>query len=161
MGNSYYITYGGDRVTYPGVSGSVAWKAPNYVYKELWHADSAFRNMYSITLNDSIDNYDEYIVYGSAMRAGGMGLNTRNRYVVVSGSANMCGCYYAGKWDLNSTFILVNGTEMTLSGTSGYIGSSYFFGQNNNSTAWVETTYNTARTSDLHPYKIVGVKEVK
>ena len=28
MGSSYYITFGGNRVTYPGVSGSVAWEAP-------------------------------------------------------------------------------------------------------------------------------------
>ena len=28
MGSSYYITYGGNRLTFPGVTGSVAWEAP-------------------------------------------------------------------------------------------------------------------------------------
>lgn len=161
MGSSYYITFGTDRVTYPGVSGSVAWEAPAYVYKELWRTDSASRNMYSISLNDSIDNYDEIIVYGSANRDSQIWLNTQNRYVVAKNVVNNCACIYAGRWNAGSTYILANGTDLRLSGTSGYVGSSYFFGQGNGSTAWTQAVYNTARATDLHPYKIVGVKEVK
>lgn len=158
MSSSYYVTYGTDRLTFGG-SGSVAWKAPTYTYRTLWETNTPFRNLYSITLNDSIDNYDELIVYGSADR-NTFKLNTENKYVVVPSSINMCGCYYAGRWDTNSTFLLINGTEMRLSGNSGYVDSSYFFGQGNNTTAWNQGVYNTARSSDLHPYKIVGVKEV-
>ena len=29
MGSSYYITYGGNRLTFPGATGSVVWEAPN------------------------------------------------------------------------------------------------------------------------------------
>ena len=158
MASSYYVTYGTDRLTFGG-SGSVAWEAPTYTYRTLWETNTPFRNLYSITLNDSIDNYDELIVYGSANR-NTFTLKTENKYVIVPSSVNMCGCYYAGRWDMNSTFLLLNGTEMRLSGKSGYVDSSYFFGQGNNNTVWTPAVYNTARSSDLHPYKIVGVKEV-
>ena len=50
---------------------------------------------------------------------------------------------------------------MWLNGTSGYITSSYFMGQNNGATTFCDGTYNTARNDDLHPYKIVGIKEVQ
>ena len=159
MSSSYYVTYGTDRLTFGG-SGSVAWKAPTYAYRTLWETNTPFRNLYSITLNDSIDNYDELIVYGSANR-NTFTLKTENKYAVVPNTINQCGCYYAGRWDTASTYLLLNGTEMRLSGKSGYVDSSYFLGQSNNSTTWSQAVYNTARSSDLHPYKIVGVKEVR
>jgi len=160
MGSSYFITYGGNRLTFPGATGSVAWKAPTYTYRTLWETTTPFKNSYSITLSDSIFNYDEYIVYGSAVRTGQIGIDVSNRYVVVPNKINLGGAYYAGKWDSGSTFILLNGTELWLSGTSGYVQSSYFIGQGNNTTAWAQGTY-TGRLNDVHPYKIVGVKEVK
>lgn len=160
MGSSYFVTFGTDRLTFGG-SGSVAWEAPTYIYKELWSTTNPFRNSYSITLSDSLYNYDEYIVYGSASRTPGpLGLDVSNRYVVVPDKVNFGGCYYAGRWSTDSTFILINGTEMWLSGTSGYVQSSYFIGQGNNTTAWGQGTY-TGRQFDVHPYRIVGVKEVK
>lgn len=39
MPDSYYITYGGNRLTYPGVTGAVAWEDPRPLtdtYVELW-----------------------------------------------------------------------------------------------------------------------------
>ena len=159
MSSSYFVTYGTDRLTFGG-SGSVAWKAPTYTYRTLWVTNTPFRNLYSITLNDSIDNYDEYIVYGSAKRTD-LVVDTQTRYVVVPNQVNQGGCLYAGRWSTGSTYILINGTEMRLSGKSGYVDSSYFFGQTNNNTTWTQAVYSTARADDLHPYKIVGVKEVK
>ena len=47
MGSSYYITFGTDRVTYPGVSGCVAWEyAPPTGYYErlLWSGNIAAKN---------------------------------------------------------------------------------------------------------------------
>ena len=161
MGSSYFITYGNDRVTFGGPTGAVAWEAPRFEYKLLWSTSNPFRNLYSITLNDSIDNYDEYIVYGSASRGTSFVLDTENKYVVVKNTVNQGGCYYAGRWENGNTYILENGTEVRLSGNSGFVGSSYFIGQNNNSTAWASTVFNTARSSDIHPYKIIGVREVK
>ena len=161
MGSSYYITYGGNRLTFPGATGSVAWEAPTYVYKELWHTDSAFRNMYSITLNDSIDNYDEYIVYGSAIRDDVYPLNTETRHVVVKNAINQGGCWYAGMWSTIYQYELANGTEMWLSGNSGYVGSSYYGGIHYTSSIWAQGVSTAGRVNDLHPYRIVGLKEVK
>jgi hypothetical protein len=134
---------------------------PHFEYTTLWETDTPFKNMYSISLNDSLDNYDEYIVYGSANRDNQFWLDTQNRYVVNKNGVNQGGCFYAGKWNTGSTYILLNGTDVFLSGTSGYITSSYFMGQNNNATTFCDGTYNTARNVDLHPYKIVGIEEVK
>ncbi len=161
MGSSYFITYGGNRVTFPGTPGPVAWKAPSYIYKELWNATTVNKNDYTITLTDSIANYDELIVYGSANRDGNFILTTENRFTVIPNAINECGCFYAGRWNTASTYILVNGTDMRLSGNSGYIGSSYFCGQGNNTTTWTQNVFNTGRPADLHPYKIVGVKGVE
>lgn len=159
---SYKLTFGDRVLTYPGHAGYVGFEnGPTYTYTTLWETNSPFNNMYSITLNDSIDNYDEYIVYGSANRDNQFWLDTQNRYTVNHGAVNQGGCFYAGRWNTDSTYILLNGTEMWLSGTSGYVSSSYFFGQGNNTTNWAQGTYNTARAVDLHPYKIVGIKEIK
>jgi hypothetical protein len=159
---SYKLTFGDRVLTYPGWNGYVGFEnGPTYTYTTLWETNSPFKNMYSITLNDSIDNYDEYIVYGSANRDNQFWLDTQNRYVVSPGKVNQGGCFYAGRWNTDSTYILLNGTEMWLSGTSGYVNSSYFYGQGNNVTTWAQGTYNTARHVDLHPYKIVGIKEIK
>lgn len=161
MASSYYITYGDDRLTFPGATGSVAWDAPTHIYKVLWSTNAPFKNMYSITLNDAIENYDEYIVYGSANRDNIMEVNTQNRYCVTPGYVNQGGCFYDGLWNVNYQYILMNGTEMWLSGTSGYIAQSYFMGQNNGATTWTSFYSTAARQADVHPYKIVGIKEVK
>lgn len=127
-------------------------------YTVLWHTDSPFANMYSFTLSQSIDNFDEFIIYGSASR-GGFNLNVENRYVVDPGKINMCCNYYIGRWgDAANTFYLCNGTQVWISGTSGRVTSSYFMGQNAGSTAWCGSKMTTARTDDVHPYEIVGVK---
>ncbi|MBO7714112.1 MAG: hypothetical protein J6S85_11110 [Methanobrevibacter sp.] len=132
----------------------------HYDYITLWETNEPFKNLYSITLTDSIENYDEYIVYGSANRTNQFYLDTQNRYVVNHTGVNQGGCFYAGRWSTASTYILINGTEMWLNGTSGYIQSSFFVGQNDNSTNFCDGVY-INREEDLHPYKIVGVKEVK
>lgn len=162
MADVYKLQYNGRTIAYPGWNGYVGFKrGPTYTYTTLWETDTPFNNMYSITLSDSIDNYDEYIVYGSANRDEQFWLDTQNRYTVNHTGVNQGGCFYAGRWSTGSTFILINGTDMWLDGTSGYITSSYFIGQNNGATTFCDGTYNTGRNVDLHPYKIVGVKEVK
>ena len=56
MGSSYYITFGGDRVTYPGVSGSVAWEyVPSYTETLLWKGD-AYKD--TMTLSGYPSAYD-------------------------------------------------------------------------------------------------------
>ena len=54
--------------------------------------------------------------------------------------------------------MLNNGTQMYLSGTSGFIDVSYYWGMQNGGTAFDANRYTTARNADVHPYKIVGVK---
>lgn len=162
MSDIYKLQYNGMTLAYPGWNGYVGYDdGPSYTYTTLWETDTPFKNMYSITLNDSIENYDEYIVYGSANRDDQFWLDTQNRYTVNHGAVNQGGCFYAGRWSTGSTYILLNGTDMWLDGTSGYITSSYFMGQNNGATTFCNGTYTAARNVDLHPYKIVGIKEVK
>lgn len=128
-------------------------------YTVLWHTDSPFANMYSFTMSQSIDNFDELIVYGSANRDNAFWIDCENRYVVDPGKINMCCSYYNGTWGTSDTsHILCNGTQVWLSGTSGRVTSSYYMGQTNNSTAWCGRKSTTARVQDVHPYKIVGVK---
>ena len=157
---SYKLTFGDRVLSYQGHEGYVSYiSGPQYQYTTLWETDTPFKNMYSITLNDSIDNYDEYIVYGSAVKDGNVYYDTQNRYFVSHNGVQQGGCVTAGTWG-TSKFLLLNGTEMWLSGTSGYIASSYFIGEGNNTTAWTQGTF-TGRTADLHPYKIVGIKEIQ
>jgi hypothetical protein len=146
-------------LTFPGWNGYVACEVSTGPrYTSLWETDSPFANFYSITLNDSIDNYDEFIVYGSANRDSQRFFDTQNRYTVTKNAINRCPCYVVGRWNDGSTYILMDGTDMRLSGTSGYITSSFFVGQNNGTTDFTRGMF-TSRNADLHPYKIVGVKE--
>lgn len=123
----------------------------------LWESTGMVNNHTTLDLSDSIDNYDEIRYYGSALREGTTYTNVITEYPVVPGEINLGGPYSFGLWD-TSLFMLNNGTQCWISGNSGYINSSYYWGQNNSTT----TTYGAAsynnRANDVRPYKIVGVK---
>lgn len=127
-------------------------------YTVLWETDTPFKNQYSIELNDSIDNYDEIICYGSANRGGNDRVNVKSTYPVISGTINLVGPYTLNTWQSTNYYMLNNGTQMYLSGASGYIDVSYYWGMQNGGTAFEANRYTTARNADVHPYKIVGVK---
>lgn len=124
----------------------------------LWSADSVQPNNTSIELNDSIDNYDELIYYGSGTRTYCPCVMTY--YPVVSGQLNLGGPFFYGIWTTGASYDLCNGTQMFLSGNSGFVGSSYYWGKQNNGTAYEAALVNN-RTSDVRPYKIVGLKYPK
>lgn len=124
----------------------------------LWSASTPQASNTNITLEDSIDNYDEIMIYASAA-------NTFNRYPitvfpVVSGKLNINGPLYFGKWGTGDNYILANGTRMGFSGNSAAVQSSYFLGKNNGSTAWV-AAYQNNRASDVRPLRIYGLKYPK
>lgn len=128
------------------------------IRKILWSAASQQASNSTITLNDSIDNYDEIIYYGSGTK------NDRTpcvatEYPVIPGVLNLGGPFFVGKWGSadSDTFILCNGTQVFLSGNSGYVASSFYMGKNNGSTAWAASLL-ANRTNDVRPYRIVGVK---
>jgi len=127
-------------------------------YTVLWETDTPFKNQYSIVLNDSLDNYDEVICYGSANRGGNDRVNVKTTYPVVSGTINLVGPYTLNTWQSTNHYMLNNGTQMYLSGTSGFIDVSYYWGMQNGGTGFEANRYTTPRNADVHPYKIVGVK---
>ena len=126
--------------------------------KVLWSSDTPFKNQYSIVLEDSIDNYDEIIFYGSANRGGNDRVNVKTEFPVVSGCVNLGGPYTLNAWQSTNHYMLNNGTQVYLSGNSGFIDVSYYWGMQNGGTAFEANRYTTARNADVHPYKIVGVK---
>ena len=126
--------------------------------KVLWSSDTPFKNQYSIELEDSIDNYDEIIFYGSANRGGNDRVNVKTEFPVVSGCINLGGPYTLNAWQSTNHYMLNNGTQVYLSGNSGFIDVSYYWGMQNGGTAFEANRYTTARNADVHPYKIVGVK---
>jgi len=121
----------------------------------LWSAETVQPNNTSITLNDSIDNYDEIIYYGSGTRTYCPCVMTD--YPVISGQLNLGGPFFFGNWRATDDFVLCNGTQVFLSGTSGFVASSYYWGKNAGSTAYAASLVNN-RTNDVRPYMIVGVK---
>lgn len=121
----------------------------------IWSADTVQPSNTSITLNDSIDNYDEIIYYGSATRTYCPCVMTE--YPVISGVLNLGGPLFIGKWGSTDGFVLCNGTQVFLSGTSGFVASSYFWGKNASNTDYAASLV-TNRTEDVRPYMIVGVK---
>jgi hypothetical protein len=121
----------------------------------LWSAESVAPNNTSITLYDSIDNYDELIYYGSGTRTYSPCVMTE--YPVISGVLNLGGTFFYGKWGTGDTWLLCNGTQVFLSGTSGFVASSYYWGKVDNGTAYNASLVNN-RTNDVRPFKIVGVK---
>ena len=127
-------------------------------YTVLWETDTPFKNQYSIVLNDSLDNYDEVICYGSANRGGNDRVNVKTTYPVISGAVHLVGPYTLNTWQSTNYYMLNNGTQMYLSGTSGYIDVSYYWGIQNGGTAFEANRYTTPRNADVHPYKLVGVK---
>lgn len=127
-------------------------------YTLLWQTANPVTNVYNISLNDSIDNYDEFIVYGSANRDSQFTIKTVNRYEVDKGKIQFADCYTHGAWNTAAnTYILTNGTNIWLSGNSGSVRSSYFLGQNVGAVSFAGWR-GTGRAIDVHPYKIVGVK---
>jgi len=130
----------------------------NETYTVLWETDTPFKNQYTISLNDSIDNYDEIICYGSANRGGNDRVNVKTTYPVVSGTIHLVGPYTLNTWQSTNHYMLNNGTQVYLSGNSGFIDVSYYWGMQNGGTAFEANRYTTARNADVHPYKIVGVK---
>lgn len=130
----------------------------NETYTVLWETDTPFKNQYTISLNDSIDNYDEIICYGSANRGGNDRVNVKTTYPVVSGCINLGGPYTLNTWQSTNHYMLNNGTQVYLSGNSGFIDVSYYWGMQNGGTGFEANRYTTARNADVHPYKIVGVK---
>ena len=124
----------------------------------LWSADTVQPNNTSITLNDSIDNYDELIYYGSGTRTYCPCVMTE--YPVIKGELNLGGPFFFGNWGATDGFELCNGTQMFLSGTSGFVASSYYWGKNASNTAYAASLVNN-RANDVRPYKIVGVKYPK
>jgi len=164
MSDIYKLQYNGMTLAYPGWNGYVSYEkfAPHFEYTTLWETSTPFNNMYSITLNDSIDNYDELIVYGSANRDNTHYINCENEYVVDKNAINFCNSFYNGCWSVDAnSHILCNGTQLLLSGTSGRVTSSYYMGQNAGTTAWCGWKGTAARVQDVHPYKIVGAKYVQ
>ena len=124
----------------------------------LWETSSPFQNNYQISLNDSIYNYDELIVCGSANR-GSFKIDCQNRYSVTSGKLNMCDSYYWGMWsEAANTHVLANGTQVLLSGNTGMVTSSFYMGMNAGVDTWTGWKSTTTRQDDVHPYKIIGVK---
>ena len=128
------------------------------IRKILWSAENQQASNSTITLNDSIDNYDEIIYYGSGTK------NDRTpcvaiEYPVIPGVLNLGGPFFVGKWASadSDNWILCNGTQVFLSGNSGYVASSFYMGKNNGSTAWAASLL-ANRTNDVRPYRIVGVK---
>ena len=127
-------------------------------YTLLWSADTIFRNQYSITLNDDIENYDELIYYGSADRGGNATVRVMSEYPVCPGHINAGGPFICNTWQTGNAYWLCNGTQVWVSGTSGYVCDSYYWGMQNGGTGFEANRYTTARNADVHPYKIVGVK---
>lgn len=121
----------------------------------LWSADSQALAHTDIVLNDSVDNYDEILIYGSANNT--YPRLTISEYPIIPGKMMIGGPTYYGKWATGDNFILVNGTRMGWSGNSARVISSFFYGKNNGSTAWAGS-YQQNRDSDVRPYKIVGLK---
>lgn len=121
----------------------------------LWSAAAVQANNTSITLNDSIDNYDEIIYYGSGTRTYCPCVMTE--YPVIKGELNLGGPFFFGNWGATDGFVLCNGTQMFLSGTSGFVASSYYWGKNASNTAYAASLVNN-RANDVRPYMIVGIK---
>lgn len=123
----------------------------------LWSASAVTNNNTSLTLTDSIYNYDEIVYYGSATRGGSYAVSVKTEYPVLPG-INCGGTFYCGRWGAGDTYLLTNGTQVFLSGNSGYVHSSFFWGKNNGSTAFTGALRTTNYYGDARPYKIVGVK---
>lgn len=147
----------GDGTSARPLSAPTAYIDDEPTYTLLWSASSAFRNQYSITLNDSIDNYDEVIYYGSANRETNT-VKVATEYPVYPGAINLGGPVFCGCWQTTNNYQLWNGTQVWLSGTSGYVNISYYWGMQNGGTGYESNNYSTPRNADVHPYKIVGVK---
>lgn len=123
----------------------------------LWESTGMVNNHTTLDLSDSIDNYDEIRYYGSALREGTTYTNVITEYPVVPGEINLGGPYSFGLWD-TSLFILNNGTQCWLSGNSGYINSSYYWGQDNATETDYAANLVNNRANDVRPYKIVGIR---
>ena len=127
------------------------------IRKVLWSAASQQASNSTITLTDSIDNYDELWFYGSGTR-NAMCPCVITEYPVIPGVLNLGGPFFVGQWGSGTNnYELCNGTQIYLSGNSGLVATSFYFGKANGSTGWAAAN-TTNRDLDVRPYKILGIK---
>lgn len=72
MGSSYYITYGGNRLTFPGATGSVAWEAtepPKILVEELYKNPTSGA-VASIPLSKPLSAFDYVQIHAGWTRSG-------------------------------------------------------------------------------------------
>lgn len=115
MGSSYFITYGGNRVTFPGTTGSVAWEyvpPPVRRYEYTLYHNTGRGGVSAGTLNSSITGFDEIMVgigwpttynqFGIQWKTFSVSSTTAfSLQTIFAGSGN--GAYY-----MNYSFMTVN-----------------------------------------------------
>lgn len=124
----------------------------------LWESSNQTANNYSITLSESIYNFKRVAIYGSGHRdQNAFACSLREFEVPEPGEPIVASVFALDGWNTAQTFALANGTNMNLSGTSGFVGDSWYFGMTTGATPTFAAMRRLNDPSDIRPYKIVGI----
>lgn len=120
---------------------------------------SATENVYnkSITLSEPLTHFEEYEIYASGMENATAGVHVaKTSFNTTENKVNGCDSWGYSPWTTTYNYIL--GSNIKISGSSGFVGSSYYMGQGSNTTAYAAGKWvNADAPKMLQPFKIFGL----
>ena len=161
------ITSGENKVNVDtGLTGNGTSENPLQYTGEIQHSDKrsllweSTANDYNtnIQLSEPITHFDKVMIYGSGLEAADTMHLSKNVYTVQPNLINGCDVWCYSPWTTSFQANYILGADLKLSGNSGHIGSSYYWGIGSKNNTWAAGKWTgTEAPKMLMPWKIFGL----
>lgn len=112
-----------------------------------------------IQLSQPITDFDQIMIYGSGLELDDTYHLSKNVYNVQTDVINGCDIWGYSPWSTAFQANYILGASLKLSGDSGHIGSSYYWGIGSKNATWAAGKWTgTEAPKMLMPWKIFGIK---
>ena len=161
------ITSGENKINVDtGLTGNGTSENPLQYTGEIQHSDKrsllweSTGNDYNtnIELSETIQHFDKVMIYGSGLENYDTMHLSKNVYTVQPGLINGCDVWCYSPWTTSFQANYILGADLKLSGNSGHIGSSYYWGIGSKNATWAAGKWTgTEAPKMLMPWKIFGI----
>lgn len=161
------IKSGGNQVTVgANLSGTGTTESPVGYTGNIQHSDKrellweSTGNDYNtnIELSETIHHFDKVMIYGSGLENLDTMHVSKNVYTVQQNLINGCDAWGYSPWTTGFQANYILGADIKLSGNSGHIGSSYYWGIGSKNATWAAGKWTgTDAPKMLMPWKIFGL----
>ena len=123
----------------------------------LWESTGNDYNT-NIELSETIHHFDKLMIYGSGLESYDTMHLSKNVYTVQPNLINGCDVWGYSPWTTAFQANYILGADLKLSGNSGHIGSSYYWGIGSKNATWAADKWTgTEAPKMLMPWKIFGL----